>query len=179
MGNVRKTRPAKLILGIISQETKFFDMARADMERRFGTVDCESEIFAFDQTGYYEKEMGTCLKRKFLSFKKLINADRIAGIKIFTNKLERITRESKLSGRKINLDPGYITDAKLVLATTKDYYHRIYLGKGIFGEVTLSFKEGSFRDFPWTYPDYRKLGYINFFNEVRTIYLEQIKLSNQ
>lgn len=177
MGMTRKTRPAKLILGMISQDIRFFDIAKDKTERRFGTIDCESEIFAFDQTGYYEKEMGTCLKRKFLSFKKLINADRIAKIKSFTNKLEKITRGSKLSGRKINLDPGYITDAKLVLATTKDYYHRIYLGKGIFGEVTLCFKEGSFRDFPWTYPDYRKLGYINFFNEVRKIYLEQIRLN--
>ncbi|MCX5656952.1 MAG: DUF4416 family protein, partial [Candidatus Omnitrophica bacterium] len=112
---------------------------------------------------------------KFISFKKSINAERIIKIKLFTNKLEGITCRPKLSGRKINLDPGYVTDAKLVLATTKDYCHRIYLGGGIFGEVTLGFKEGSFRDFPWTYPDYRKLGYINFFNEVRTIYLKQIK----
>ncbi|MCM8779103.1 MAG: DUF4416 family protein [Candidatus Omnitrophica bacterium] len=163
----------KLILGMIAGEVEFFDKAKYSLEKKFGETDLESNVFAFDKTDYYEKEMGKDLKRKFLSFKKLIKPDKIAEIKIFTRRLEK---KFSISGkRQINLDPGYITDAKLVLATTKDYYHRIYLKKGIYAEVNLYFKAGSFHYFDTTYPDYRTPEYIGFFNEVRKIYLEQIK----
>ncbi|MGE4357587.1 MAG: DUF4416 family protein, partial [Candidatus Omnitrophota bacterium] len=173
MGKVCFPRPVKLIMGIIFNKEDIFYRIKDKLEHKFGKIDLESNIFPFDKTNYYEKEMGKDLKRKFLSFKKLIMPDRIAEIKLFTNKLEKIFAPN--NKRQINLDPGYITDSKLVLATTKNYFHRIYLKKGIYAEVTLYFREGSFRYFDTTYPDYRTEEYINFFNQVRGLYLRQLK----
>ncbi|MCM8765583.1 MAG: DUF4416 family protein [Candidatus Omnitrophica bacterium] len=173
MGKIHPVKPVKLISGMIFNQITILDKIKLTLEKKFGEIDWESEIFPFDKTDYYAEEMGRNLKRKFLSFKRLIPPDKIAEIKIFTNGLEK--RFSQGGRRQINLDPGYITDSKLVLATTKNYYHRIYLKKGIYGEVTLYFRDRSFHHFEYTYPDYRTQEYINFFNQVRKIYLEQIR----
>ncbi|MCM8783477.1 MAG: DUF4416 family protein [Candidatus Omnitrophica bacterium] len=173
MGKVYNPKPVKLIMGMISSKIELFDKIKNVLEQKFGKVDLESDIFPFNKTDYYEQEMGKDLKRKFLSFKKLISPDKIARIKIFTNKLEK--RFALNDRRQINLDPGYLTDSKLVLATTKNYYHRIYLEKGIYAEVTLYFKKESFCYFETTYPDYRTFPYIDFFNTVRKIYLGEVK----
>ena len=69
--------------------------------------------------------------------------------------------------RPLNLDPGYITPAKLVLASTKDHAHRIYLRDGIYAEVTLSFRGRKWQPLEWTYPDYRRDDYQRFFTECR------------
>jgi hypothetical protein len=118
--------------------------------------------------------MGKGLQKIFLGFKKLIKREKLPEIKLYTNDLE--DRYSCQSNRQVNLDPGYLTSGQVILATTKDYQHRIYLGKGIFGEVTLRFKNGSFQPWDWTYPDYRQESYTNFFNELRKIYLTTLKL---
>jgi hypothetical protein len=99
--------------------------------------------------------------------------DAFADIKIKTNEIEE-----KLKGgenRTVNVDPGYIALSKLALATTKDYVHRIYVGKGMYAEVTLYFKDGTFQSFPWTYPDYKTPEIISIFNHIRGIYRQQIK----
>ena len=83
-------------------------------------------------------------------------------------------REGELH-RRINLDPGYLSPAKLVLATTKDYDHRIYLGKGIYAEVTLRYTEFSYQPCKWTYPDYREESHLKIFNEIRAIYMQQLR----
>lgn len=113
------------------------------------------------------------MQRKFLSFESLISPQRLAEIKSLTNELEvRFQRQE--SERGINIDPGYVEAGKLVLATIKNQQHRIYLGKGIYGEVTLRFRKGRFEPWEWTYPDYRSAPYLKFFNRVREIYLEQL-----
>ncbi|MBU2221656.1 MAG: DUF4416 family protein, partial [Candidatus Omnitrophica bacterium] len=113
------------------------------------------------------------LKRKFISFKKLIPPDQLSAIKITTNKIE--DRLSSKNLRRINIDPGYLDLAKLVLATTKDYNHRIYLSKGIFAEITLTYQGKSFRPWNWTYRDYQSQEYIAIFNQIREIYNLQIR----
>ena len=77
--------------------------------------------------------------------------------------------------RPANLDPGYIEQAKVVLASTKNFYHRIYLGGGIFGEVTMHFKNNTYQFFPWTYPDYKSKDYQDFFLRVRQIFRSQLR----
>ncbi len=113
----------------------------------------------------------------------MIAPTKLAKIKLFTNKLEKRysppeadpPSAEKNGKRLVNIDPGYVTASKLVLATAKDYYHRIYLDKGIFAEVTLYFKCGGFQSFEWTYPDYKTKGYIETFNRIREIYMQQIE----
>lgn len=164
--------PVKLVLGMISQSRDFFLKAEKILEKKYGKIDFQSMVLAFKYTDYYQKEMGVDLLRKFISFKKLINPENLAEIKIFTNRLE--DKFSVSSKRKINLDPGYITLGKLVLATTKNQQHRIYLKGGIFAEVTLRYKDKTYQSWEWTYFDYKSSEYIDIFDNIRKIYKAQL-----
>lgn len=172
MGKILSPLPVKLIVGLIARDEASLTRTQKALAQKFGPADFSSPIYDFDLTDYYEKEMGRGLKRQFIGFKKLIPAERLAGIKIHTNACEK-----KLSGgnnsRNINIDPGYISLSKLVLATTKSFVHRIYIGRGIFEEITLYFKDGTFTAGPWTYPDFRQETHIAFFNKIRQAYYEQ------
>lgn len=143
------------------------------MRRRFGEIDFESAVFDFSQTDYYRKEFGPGLLRQFISFKKLIPAERLSKIKNLTNKIER--KLSNSGRRTVNIDPGYICLSKLVLASTKDYKHRIYLGGGIYAEITLIYQGKIFVPWECTYPDYRSPEYIEVFNRIREEYASEIK----
>ncbi len=173
MSEVREHKPAKLIIGMFTNRIELFQETLKVLKKRFGPVDYESPLLPFDKTDYYEEEFGKDLKRKFYSFKKLIKAEDLAKIKIFTNSLEK--KFSEEGNRLINLDPGYLAPAKLVLATTKDYQHRIYYGKGIYGEVTLRYKRRSFIPWEWTYPEYKTKEYVEIFSHIRKIYMRQLK----
>jgi len=143
------------------------------MSLQFGPVDWESPPLFFDRTRYYEREMGWPLHRRFISFEQLIAPDDLVRIKLQTNELERKTEVD--GKRRVNIDPGYIGLERLVLATGKNYVHRIYLGRGIFADLTLVYKKGSFRPLEWTYRDYADPGVIDMFNQVRRRYTEQLK----
>ncbi|MBU4128896.1 DUF4416 family protein [bacterium] len=173
MSKAKGHKPAKLIVGMFTNRLGLFEEALKVLEKKYGPVDYKSPLLPFDKTDYYKEEFGKDLKRKFYSFKKLIEAEDLPKVKIFANNLEK--KLSEEGNRSINLDPGYLTPAKLVLATTKDYQHRIYYGKGIYGEVTLRYKKKSFIPWEWTYPDYRTEEYIEIFNHIRKIYMEQLK----
>ena len=172
MGKSKEDQRVRLIIGMLAKHKKLFDSIEKFLIKEFGEIDYRSPILQFNYTGYYKKEFGYPLKRRFISFKKLISPHNIAKIKILTNSIEKNFAQQKNSTlkRQINIDPGYISDAKLILATTKDYYHRIYLNKGIYAEVTLFWKKDSFQPFEWTYPDYRSVEYINILNNIRNAY---------
>ncbi len=171
MGHIRRSQPVKLIVGFIFKQEDLLTRAEAILRRAFGPIDFQSSILDFDHTSYYQHELGTGLKRKFLSFQKLISPERLSRIKLLTNKLER--KCSRQGQRQINIDPGYLDMAKLVLASTKDFRHRIYLNRGIFAEITLFYQNKSFQFWEWTYPDYRSPEYIAVFNKIRDIYSNQ------
>jgi hypothetical protein len=173
MGTTTKHPEVKLIVGFIAADARLFDTAAGILKRSFGPVDFESPVLAFELTDYYEEEFGRQLKRKFISFKKLIPPDALAKIKITTNRIERKLSAGKK--RAINIDPGYLDLAKLVLASTKNFYHRIYIGKDIFAEITLFYQNKDYRTWEWTYPDYRSAAYIEIFKKIRNIYRSQLK----
>ncbi len=173
MGEIKIIRPVKLITGFIFYDEAYFTSAKNLLEKKFSKTDFESKTLTFTHTHYYEKEMGGDLKRKFISFKRLIYPTELFKIKIFANKIER--RFLIQSKRKINIDPGYLDLSKLILLSTKDYKHRVYLNKGVFAEATLFFENNTFRAWECTYPDYRTPDYIQIFNQIREIYLNQIK----
>ncbi|MFH0738702.1 MAG: DUF4416 family protein [Candidatus Omnitrophota bacterium] len=173
MGKIQKTQPVKLIAGFIFKEEVYLKKAKAFLFKRFGALDYESQILDFDYTDYYAKEFGQGLKRSFVSFERLILPSELSRIKIITNKIE--DRISYQGLRLVNIDPGYLDLAKLVLASTKDFCHRIYLDCGIYAEITLSYRGKAFKPLSWTYPDYRSVEYIDIFNRIREIYAGQIK----
>lgn len=174
MAQANRPSPVKLIMGTIFSDEGILIKAKVNLNRKFGPFDCESPIFSFDFTPYYEQEMGQNLKRQFFSFQKLINPQKLAAIKVYTNCLEKKFSLKSPPARRINLDPGYICASKLVLASCKDFSHRAYLGRGIYAEVTLHFRKGSFAPWPWTYPDYQTQDYLQLFNKIRAIYLSQL-----
>lgn len=173
MGKIKIPAPAKLIIGFIFKEEQAFNKSKTLLKKHFGRIDFESRELPFCHTDYYKEELGTGLKRKFVSFAKLILPQDLARIKITTNKIEK--KLSKMSRRPINIDPGYLDLAKLVLASTKDYKHRIYISRGIYAEVTLFYEKDSFGPWAWTYPDYKTGDYIEIFNRLREIYNMQLK----
>ncbi|MBN1405192.1 MAG: DUF4416 family protein [Candidatus Omnitrophica bacterium] len=173
MGRIKKILPVKLICGLIAQNENNFLAAQGLLKRKFARIDYVSPVFDFKLTDYYEKEFGSNLKRQFLSFSKLIDPGKLPAIKIATNKIE--SKYFRNGMRLVNMDPGYISASKLVLATTKDYSHRLYIQKGIFAEVTLYYRNNTFNPWEWTYTDYKSAEYIETFNAVRKIYMSQIK----
>lgn len=173
MGEIKKRQPVKLIVGFIFKKESSLDKAENILKKIFGKIDFKSSILAFTHTDYYQAEFGKSLKRKFISFEKLIPASSLAKIKVFTNGLEK--KLAVDSHRIINIDPGYLDLSKLILASTKDYRHRIYLDKGIYAEITLFYQDKNFQAWEWTYPDYKTKEYIAIFNRIRRIYNQQCR----
>jgi hypothetical protein len=152
MGMPGTANRVKLFCGIIASDAKTSDAALAALEKKLGKIDLRSETVPFDFTSYYNPEMGEGLERFWISFEPLIFADELPEIKVFTNSVEdSFSTDLK---RRVNIDPGYLNPANVILASTKDFSHRIYLSKGIYGEVTLIYKKEDFIKLPWSYPDY-------------------------
>jgi len=164
---------------MLSPDAKLFDSAEDDMQGLWGAIDIRSEIMPFTQTNYYEKEMGAGLLRKFAGFENLIDPGQLAAIKHQSNKLEEQyapnpAGEVQAVQRPLNLDPGYIDPSKLVLATTKNYSHRIYIGQSMYAEATLHYHKGSWQSWPYTYPDYAGGAYNDFLNQARQKLMSQL-----
>ncbi len=177
MGAIAEPKPVLLLLGAFSRHASALDWTRERAEVAWGPLALTSKVFSFDDTKYYEKTMGTNLKKRFFAFERLVDASLLPAIKLRTNEFEgRYRLENEHSEpRPLNLDPGYVTEAKLVLATTKDRDHRIYLARGIFAEVTLHYYHGNWERHPWTYPDYQSAGYHEFLTQCRDYLRERYR----
>jgi hypothetical protein len=175
MGLISLPHTVKLFVGLLAREFSWLEEARGELSRAFGPIDLASEVIPFTWTGYYAAEMGVDLKRQFFSFERLIDPGEIASIKRRTNEIEEEFAKRIAGGpaRPVNLDPGYLDLSKLVLATTKDFAHRIYLEGGIYAEVTLQYHCGRWEALPWTYPDYRSDAYSAFFVALRALFAAQ------
>ncbi len=175
MGQIKAPQRVKLLVGMLAQREAWLDAAEGLLADAFGPIDLASDLVPFDFTDYYAPEMGAPLLRKFITHNDLVSPGDIAAIKVATNALEARLAETLGSdvARPVNLDPGYLDGSKLVLATTKDYAHRIYLDRGIYAEVTLTWHKGVWQPTPWTYRDYRSEPYRAFFTKARARFLEQ------
>ena len=160
----------KLICGIICADKELFDRSAETMSESFGLTDLTSPVMDFDSTAYYNEQMGSPLYRGFLSFADLIQPDALASIKLRTNEIEaQFADRYTTAARPINLDPGYIEPSKLVLASMKNFSHRIYLGRGVYAEVTLMYCNGKWVSFDWTFPDYASGRYDSFLTSARNL----------
>jgi hypothetical protein len=177
MWELRNPQPVKLIVGILAADETALAAAVKAISKSFGVIDLTSDVWPFTQTDYYKDELGPNALRQFVSLEKLIDPGKLAQIKHDTNSLEQQLADSlKLSlPRPVNLDPGFIEPSKLILASTKNFSHRIYIGNKMFAEVTLMYEKGHWRHFEYTFPDYRQSCYHNFLTKVRTRLMEQLK----
>lgn len=176
MGVIRIHRPVKLFVSLITSRQGLSEEVEKRLINLFGPTDLRSGAFPFDSTHYYDEEMGVPLQRCFFSFADLIDPLQIPGAKTATNEIEiQFAKEHAAVSRPVNLDPGYMEESKIVLASTKNFYHRILVSRGIYAEVTMHFEGGDWRYLPWTFPDFRTGRYHLFFKGMRQIYRRQLK----
>ncbi|OGR09970.1 MAG: GTP-binding protein [Desulfobacterales bacterium RIFOXYA12_FULL_46_15] len=174
MSTPKHPDPAKLVIGCIMNDKTLVDGLFPFLEEQFGPVDMISRWMEFAYTDYYYKEMGSPLFRKVFVFKPLIAQEELARIKERTNEIEE---RFAISGkRNINIDPGYLVSSRFILATGKEYSHRIYIGRKVYADLTLMYsKKQGFKTLPWTYPDYASQSMIAFLSKVRDKYLLDLK----
>ncbi len=173
MGKELPHEKVKLVIPVLFTDLAFLEKAKKELLLSFGEMDFESEFFPFTFTDYYKSEMGSSILRIFYSFKDLIEIPDLVQIKKETNRIElELAIQDK---RKMNLDPGYMELGKFVLATTKDQQHRLYMGEGIYEEITLYFRDKEWRSREWTYPDYQSPKYKEILMKIREIYKSQIR----
>jgi hypothetical protein len=175
MSTPQAPKRAKLIIGLIMQDRALIEQLTAALCASYGDLDLVSAWMPFDYTTYYEREMGARLVRRMLAFKNLIKQDELPAIKLKTNRLEK--KYSKDGRRRVNIDPGYLLLERLVLASGKNFSHRIYLDEGIYADLTLVFQHGDFQKLPWTYPDYADQPMLAFLQQIRLKYAIDLKQS--
>jgi hypothetical protein len=169
--------PVLRFAGLLAADTDELEAARLELTRWYGPVDDVSAVIPFDFTEYYTPEMGPKLQRQWIRFQTLFNPEHLAKCKLETNMAETLLARQFQRGatRPINIDPGYVHRYKVILATTKDHSHRVYLQEGIYAEVTLHWHQHQWTPWPWTYADYRSETAQAFFKKARTDYLLQLQ----
>ena len=184
MGELRTPARVTPLVAMLAGNVAHFQIAKKPLEELLGPVELESPVYPFEKTDYYTSSMGQNLRRQFFSFQTLADPAALAAWKLATNALEEklkriLAAHAEESGetvaRPINLDAGYITGAKLVLASTKDFAHRLYLRDGIFAEITMSFRGGRWVSHAFTFPDFKSGVYDPFLKKVRDRHLRKIK----
>ena len=177
MWELKDPNAVKLIIGILAANHQCLHAAIETVTDKFGKTDFVSDVWPFDKTDYYKEQTGNRILRQFVSIERLIDPGKLAKIKHITNRLEqKLAKALALPlPRPVNLDPGIIEPSKLVLATTKNYSHRIYIGRKMYAEVTLVFDKGRWKPLDYTYADYRQQCYFDFFDKVRTRLVEQLR----
>lgn len=176
MADIRSPLPVKLFLGILTSIPSQLPEIEEKLIALLGPIDLKSDLFPFDQTNYYNEEMGNRpIYRQFSAFARMIEPSEIADIKVRTNELEtEFAAQQPGIRRPVNLDPGYVEQSKVVLASTKNFFHRILVSKGIYAEVTLHYQAHRWQEFPWTFPDYKSDHYQRYFTSVRAFYRNQL-----
>lgn len=173
MGIPKDPKPVKLFASLIFKEEAPFHSALKMLADEVGTIEEKIPPATFSHTDYYEKEIGKGLFRVFILFKELFPRELLPGIKLKTNEIEAAFSESHR--RSVNIDPGYISLENVILATTKGFAHRIYMGGGIYADLTLMYSNGTYRPLEWTYPDYGEAKTISVFNEWRENYKQVLR----
>jgi hypothetical protein len=173
MGVISGPKSVQFFTSLIFKENRHLESAEKSMREAVGSITDRTTSMSFHYTNYYEKEMGSNLSRVFLLFEPLFNRELLPEIKIKTNSIETfLSSEGK---RAVNIDPGYISLENVVLATTKGYAHRIYLGFGIFADLTLVYRNGTYKPLEWTYPDYGSEEIIEILKRWRNILKEKLR----
>jgi hypothetical protein len=174
LGEIKRFEFYKLIVGVLTTVCFRKDEILEVLSNEFGEIDYVSCFMDFNYTTYYNSEMGDNIKRFFVSFKNLIDPSTLADIKIETNRLENRFVADGVEARKVNFDPGILNLSRLILASTKDNAHRVPLGKGIYGEITLLFQKGGIQALPWSFKDFQSKEYAEILFELRNIYKQDL-----
>lgn len=158
-------KAAALVVSVIYRLEERFEEAALRMANVWGEPERIGGPFPFDRTDYYRREMGEPLLRRFFVSGRLVPRDALPAVKVAA---EEIEQESSVEGRRtVNVDPGLLTEENFILATGKNFSHRVYLGNGVFADLTLVYRKGEYRALPWTYPDYASGEIRSFLGQIR------------
>ncbi len=177
MWEIKPPKPAKLLIGMLASDCEVLNVATGLLQDKFGEIDLQSPVYTFDHTEYYREQTGAEIVRKFVTFKELFDPGKLAETKYQTVLMEKQLAMSLHSSvpRPVNLDPGILEPSKLVLASTKNFAHRIYIGMNIYAEVTLTYNKGKWESYPFTFPDYKSGLYDDFLNLARETLVKQLR----
>ena len=175
MSKPKEALPVKLVFSVFASAAALLEETITILSAAYGKPDFISDPVPFDYTNYYCPEMGENLVRRFLAMEELIGPEKLPDIKLATNAIEdKFLLDDR---RQINIDPGYLSMANLILATGKGYSHRPYLRDGIYADLTLIYQDKKFCPQPWTYPDYADYKQLAMFISIRAKYLSQLKMA--
>ncbi len=164
--------PVKLIVALLWNDAATLESALSFMRERWGEFDFSGADHLFDATHYYEEEMGTGLKRRLVTFARLVAPESIRQAKLECNAMEDTLVRN--GARSVNLDIGYLDHSKIVLASAKYAGQKIHLGDGIYADLIARYRAGRYQPFEWTFPDFRDGRYDEDLARIRTIYLAQL-----
>lgn len=170
--------PAKYFVAVMLGPHGSDSSFEVELEAELGPIEARSAEYDFSRfTTYYDEEMGSPVHKHFLVFRDPRPMDRLVETKLFTEALQARHAVTERGGRvrRVNLDPGYLTPWSVVLSTVKNQAHRIYMGQGVFAELTLLFRGSSYQPLPWTYPDYSSVPALPFLCDLRSTYMRQLK----
>jgi hypothetical protein len=173
MGTVNKPQQVMFFASILFRENEDLLKALDMLSAQIGAIERQTPVTPFLHTNYYEKEMGKELLRTFILFGTLVERESLPGIKLITNEIEQSFAPDKK--RTINIDPGYVALEHVILATTKGYAHRVHLKNGVYADLTLMYRNGTYRPLEWTYPDYAEADTISLFIQWREHYKKVLK----
>jgi hypothetical protein len=181
LARVRIVEPVVRFCAVISRYLDARQWAQDQLSARWGDIRTVSSEIPFEAGGYYTPTMGSDLTKTLIAFGGFCDPADLADWKHETNELETLyANESEhAETRPLNLDPGYITQAKLVLATTKDRDHRLYLRDGMFAEVTLTYVGKRWQHHRWSYPSYRTEEVADFASTCRRILRAHLQITRQ
>jgi len=179
MSDLFKPLPCKLVFSILFTSNESCELVIKELVTLYGEIESQTDQYNFKYTDYYTKEMGQPINRKLIAFKKLVERDSLVSNKLNAVQLESKTTQLYSDGknRVVNLDPGHLSAEKFVLASGKNFTHRIYLNSGVFADLTLIYtkKGNDYSALPWTYPDYIESPVKEFLFQSRQTYLNQVK----
>ena len=165
MSKPREPDPAKLIIRFLYSDSGAQRQALQALVSEFGQMDFLSAPGAFPYTDYYDSELGEGICRQTAGFLELVAPASLPDIKLRTNEIETtLSRDGK---RQVNIDPGLLSLERFVLATGKNFTHRVYLRDGIYADLALIYQDGSYRPLAWTYPDYREPVFLHYLGALR------------
>ncbi len=152
MGTIKTPPPVQFFTSIIFSDSGILSQIEASLSVPIGPIEERRHLRLSLSPTITRPRWGSDLMRCFILFQPLFGRERLTDIKRTTNEIEQTLA---IDGRRsVNIDPGYLALEHMVLGTTKGFAHRIYLGQGIFADLTLVYENGTYRGLPWTYPDY-------------------------
>ena len=173
MAKPQSVEPVKLFVAVLWSDAEALQSALEELRRHWGDMDYAGADHAFDITDYYQSEMGGDLKRRIVSFIRMVPPDCLCRAKYICNEIE--DRAAGKKGRRVNLDIGYLDHNKIVLASFKGAGQKIYLGEGVWADMVARYRQGRYQPFEWTFPDFRDGRYDRELNDIRRKYLEQLR----